>query len=133
MEASEILKELPRNNDISTVIHWVNKNESKILHLINKSPCGKWFNKYHNPTSHLYPCVCPIRIKSCIIIEAYFELKSILEINKKETLYKEAIDEFTSNLSTFKIEDWLFKYKEFEELLNFSNELIIIYNNGSVT
>ncbi|MGG5505092.1 hypothetical protein ACPDHQ_16905 [Myroides odoratimimus] len=126
---NEILKVLPYTNDILTITDWVNKNESKILYLINNTSCEKWLNKYNDPTSFLYPCVCPIRIKSCVIIEIYFKLKSILEINQKELLYKNAIEEYTLNTSIFNIEEWLLKYSQFEELLSFSNKVIVIYNN----
>ncbi|MDM1503967.1 hypothetical protein HX071_17455 [Myroides marinus] len=127
---NEILKALPNTNDILTITDWVNKNESKILYLINNASCKKWFSKYHNPTSFLYPCVCSTRIKACVIIEIYFKLKSILEINQNELLYKKAIDEYITTTSTFNIGEWLFKYSQFEELLSFSNKVIVIYDNA---
>lgn len=72
----------------------VNDNKNYFHFLINESSCRKWSKWVEDKSTHIYPCVCPIREQECIFIEAYYELEKVIELHKRENYFKSIVCEY---------------------------------------
>ncbi|MDM1377032.1 hypothetical protein [Myroides marinus] len=116
---------LPKQSGIKSIKLWQEENSKRVMRLIQKTACAK----YRNGSSFLYPCVCPLRYRSCIEIEFYYKVLEIIKIHEQQSLYKEAIDSY--NAMPLNKTGWYIKYKDLEKVLVFSPKIQIITNNAS--
>lgn len=69
---------------INEIKNWLQENNSNFHNSIEKTPCRKWSKWLNDNSTHLYPCVCPIRNEDCIFAETYYKFSNVLEISKME-------------------------------------------------
>lgn len=116
---------LPSDSSIKSIKLWQEKNANRIVKLIHNSPCLKW----KNDSSFLYPCVCPLRYRSCVEIEFYYNILEIIKIKKQEDIFKKAIENY--ELTSLDKTSWYLKHKHLEKVLLFNPYIQVITNNSS--
>lgn len=106
------IQELPSNQnlEIEQITTWLDEYENYFYFLINETNCRKWSRWLEDKASHVLPCCCPKREEDCIFIELYYELNKLIQLNKKETYFKNLVDELNQlkNDKTSVI-DWVIK------------------------
>lgn len=100
---------------------WLIENKSYFNFLLNETNCIKWNNWHESKSTHIYPCVCPIREQACIFIETYTKLEKIIELYNLEEDFKKFVSNYRliSN-SKIKVIEWLSKHEETFDNLGFN-------------
>ena len=114
--------QLPTNQtlEVNSIKTWLADNQNYFHFLINESSCRKWSKWVEDKSTHIYPCVCPIREQECIFIEAYYELEKVIELHKRENYFKQLVSEY--NLiknDAGALRKWIAKYQKIDEELFF--------------
>lgn len=114
--------QLPTNQtlEVNYIKTWLADNQNYFHFLINESNCRKWSKWVEDNSTHIYPCVCPIREHDCIFIETYYELEKVLELHKREDCFKLIVCEY--NLiknDSIVIKEWIEKHLKVDEELFF--------------
>lgn len=114
--------QLPTNQtlEVNYIKTWLADNQNYFLFLINESNCRKWSKWLEDKSTHIYPCVCPIREQECIFIEAYYELQKVIELYKRENYFKLIVYEY--NLiknDAGVIKEWIEKHLKVDDELFF--------------
>lgn len=120
------------NNPISIneIKNWLQENNSNFHNSIEKTPCRKWSKWLNDNSTHLYPCVCPIRNEDCIFAETYYKFSNVLEISKMEercaielTIYQQI------KHNKFAIFEWIKANEELLETIIYFSTTIKINSN----
>lgn len=106
--------------EVKYIKNWLADNQNYFHFLINESNCRKWSKWVEDKSTHIYPCVCPIREQECIFIEAYYELEKVIELHKRENYFKSIVCEYNLIKNDSRaIRKWLTKYQKIDEELFF--------------
>lgn len=115
---------------INEIKNWLQENNSNFHNSIEKTPCRKWSKWLNDNSTHLYPCVCPIRNEDCIFAETYYKFSNVLEISKMEerceielTIYQQIRH---NKLAVF---EWMKANKELLEKIIYFSTTIKINSN----
>ena len=105
---------------VKYIKNWLADNQNYFHFLINESCCRKWSKWVEDNSTHIYPCVCPIREQDCIFIETYYELEKVIELHKRENYFKPIVSEYNLIKNDSRaLGKWITKYQKVDEELFF--------------
>lgn len=73
---------------------WLKMYEKEFYIAIEQTECRKWSKWVRDSNTHLFPCVCPLRVEDCIFIETYFELKLAVDLIEKDDYFKKLLKSY---------------------------------------
>lgn len=111
---------------VEYIKNWLSENEINLHYKVQETNCRKWTKWMKDKSTHIYPCVCPIREQECIFIETYYKLEKIILLHSRESYFRELIQlHMQAGTDNDKILEWFSHYKEEFDGLDF-NEIISI-------
>lgn len=121
--------ELQKNqpHKVEFIKNWLSENQNYFYLLLNENNCRKWSKWLEDKSTHIYPCVCPIRNQDCIFIETYYKLAEVMLLYQKEEYFKLLVKEY-NELANNKndILEWHNKHKNVASELHFDFEISIM-------